>query len=169
MRRLDEEFTRHPFYGVERMTAYLERQGSPVNVKRVRRLMRKMGLEAIYPKPKLSEAHPAHRVYPDLLRDVSIVRPNQLWSTDITDIRLLHGFLYWVASMDWFSRYVLSGEVSISLETAFCLTALEDALQQARPEIFNRDQGCQFTSVAFTERLQAAAIAISLDGRTCVR
>lgn len=165
MRLIDEEFTRHPFYGVERMTAYLGRQGWSVNVKRVRRLMRQMGLEAIYPKPKLSQAHPEHRVYPYLLRDLRIVRPNQVWSTDITYIRLLHGFLYLVAIMDWFSRYVLSWEVSISLETEFCLAALEHALQQARPEIFNSDQGCQFTSMAFTGRLQAAEIAISMDGR----
>lgn len=165
MRLIDEEFTRHPFYGVERMTVYLGRQGRQVNVKRVRRLMRQMGLEAIYPKPKLSLAHPEHRVYPYLLRALRIVRPNQVWSTDITYIRLLHGFLYLVAIMDWFSRYVLSWEVSISLETEFCLTALEQALQQARPEIFNSDQGCQFTSLAFTGRLQSAEIAISMDGR----
>jgi putative transposase len=165
MRVIDEEFTRHPFYGVERMAAYLGRQGWCVNVKRVRRLMRQMGLEAIYPKPKLSQGHPEHRVYPYLLRDVRIVRPNQVWSTDITYIRLLHGFLYLVAIMDWFSRYVLSWEVSISLETEFCVAALEHALHQARPEIFNSDQGCQFTSMAFTGRLQSAAITISMDGR----
>jgi putative transposase len=165
MRVIDEEFTRHPFYGVERMAAYLGRQGWSVNVKRVRRLMRQMGLAAIYPKPKLSQAHPDHRVYPYLLRDLQIVRPNQVWSTDITYIRLLHGFLYLVAIMDWFSRYVLSWEVSISLETEFCLMALERALHRATPEIFNSDQGCQFTSTAFTGRLQAAAIAISMDGR----
>lgn len=165
MRLIDEEFTRHPFYGVERMTVYLGRQGRQVNVKRVRRLMRQMGLEAIYPKPKLSQTHPEHRVYPYLLRDLRIVRPNQVWSTDITYIRLLHGFLYLVAIMDWFSRYVLSWEVSISLDTECCLTALEQALQQARPEIFNSDQGCQFTSLAFTGRLQSAEIAISMDGR----
>jgi len=165
MRMIDEEFTRHPFYGVERMTAYLCRQGYHVNVKRVRRLMRTIGVEAIYPKPKLSQMCPEHQVYPYLLHDLTIVRPNQVWSTDITYIRLLHGFLYLVVIMDWFSRYVLSWEVSISLETEFCLTALERALQQARPEIFNSDQGCQFTSLAFTGRLKAAEIAISMDGR----
>lgn len=165
MRLLDEEFTRHPFYGVERMTVYLRQHGWGVNVKRVRRLMRTMGLEAIYPKPKLSQAHPEHRIYPYLLRDVTIERPNQVWSTDITYIRLLHGFVYLVAILDWFSRYVLSWEVSVSLDTGFCLAALEQALQQARPEIFNSDQGCQFTSLAFTGRLQAAEIAISMDGR----
>jgi putative transposase len=165
MRLIDEEFTRHPFYGVERMAVYLRQHGWGVNVKRVRRLMRQMGLEAIYPKPKLSQAHPEHRVYPYLLRDVPIVRPNQVWSTDITYIRLLHGFVYLVAILDWFSRYVLSWEVSVSLDTGFCLAALEHALQQAKPEIFNSDQGCQFTSLAFTGRLQAAEIAISMDGR----
>jgi len=165
MRMIDEEFTRHPFYGVERMTVSLCRQGSHVNVKRVRRLMRTMGLEAIYPKPKLSQMCPEHQVDPYLLRDLRVVRPNQVWSTDITYIRLLHGFLYLVVMMDWFSRYVLSWEVSNSLETEFCLTALERALQQARPEIFNSDQGCQFTSLAFTGRLKSAEIAISMDGR----
>ncbi|GAK61078.1 transposase [Candidatus Vecturithrix granuli] len=165
MRVIDEEFMRHPFYGVERMAAYLDRQGWSVNVKRVRRLMRQMGLDAIYPKPKLSQVHPEPQVYPSLLRDLQIVRPNQVWSTDMTYIRLLHGFLYLVAIMDWFSRYVLSWEVSISLETEFCLVALEHALHQTRPEIFNSDQGCQFTSTAFTERLQSAEIAISMDGR----
>lgn len=141
MRLIDEEFTRHPFYGVERMTVSLGRQGHRVKIKRVRRLMRQMGLEAISPKPKLSQAHPEQRGYPYLLRDVQIVRPNQVWSTDITSIRLLHGFVYLVAIMDWVSRYVLSWEVFISLDTAFCLVALEHALQQARPEIFTRDQG----------------------------
>jgi putative transposase len=165
MRLIDEEFTRHPFYGVERMAVYLERQGWCVNVKRVRRLMRQMGLEAMYPKPKLSLNHPEHRGYPHLLRDVQIVRPNQVWSTDITYIRLLHRFLYLVAILDWFSRYVLSWEVSISVETEFCLVALEHALHQARPEIFNSDQGCQSTSLACTGRLQSAEIAISMDGR----
>jgi putative transposase len=165
MAKIDEEFTRHPFYGVERMTAYLRRQGDWVNPKRVRRLMRVMGLEAIYPKPRLSQASPEHRVYPYLLRGVFITRPNQVWSTDITYIRLLHGFIYLVAILDWFSRYVVSWEVSISLETEFCLTALHRALQQAKPDIFNSDQGCQFTSLAFTETLKTAGIAISMDGR----
>jgi putative transposase len=165
MRKIDEEFTRHPFYGVKRMTAWLRRQGDPVNSKRVRRLMRLMGLEAIYPKPRLSQAHPEHRVYPYLLRGVSITHSNHVWSTDITYIRLRYGFLYLMAIMDWFSRYVVSWEVSISLDTEFCLTALERALQQTKPRIFNSDQGCQFTSVAFTGILRAAGIAISMDGR----
>ncbi len=165
MHTIDDIFTRYPFYGVERMTASLSRQGDQVNVKRVRRLMRKMGLEAVYPKPKLSQRHPEHRVYPYLLRDVKIVRSNQVWSTDITYIRLVSGFVYLVAIMDWFSRYVVSWELSISLEAAFCLTALDQALLQAKPAIFNSDQGCQFTSLAFTEKLTKAGISISMDGR----
>jgi len=165
MHRIDELFTQYPFYGVEKMTAHVSRQGPPVNVKRVRRLMRKMGLEAVYPKPKLSQRSPDHRVYPYLLRNLSITRPNQVWCTDITYIRLVSGFVYLVAIMDWFSRYVLSWELSISLDTAFCLTALNRALRDEKPEIFNSDQGCQFTSLAFTGKLVAAGIAISMDGR----
>ena len=165
MHRIDELFTQYPFYGVDKMTAHLSRQGPPVNSTRIRRLMRKMGLEAIYPKPKLSQRNPAHRVYPYLLRELPIIRPNQVWCTDITYIRLASGFVYLVAIMDWFSRYVLSWEVSISLETNFCLTALDRALQTATPEIFNSDQGCQFTSQAFTGMLEASGIAISMDGR----
>jgi putative transposase len=165
MHRIDELFTKYPFYGVDKMTAHLSRQGPAVNHKRIRRLMRKMGLEAIYPKPKLSQRHPGHRIYPYLLRDLPILRPNQVWCTDITYIRLRVGFVYLVAVMDWFSRYVLSWEVSISLETTFCVMALNRALSQATPEIFNSDQGCQFTSHAFTSLLEAAGIAISMDGR----
>jgi putative transposase len=165
MHRIDQLFTDYPFYGVEKMTAHLCREGHHVNVKRVRRLMRKMGLEAVYPKPKLSQRHPEHRIYPYLLRDLAITKPNQVWCTDITYIRLASGFVYLVAIMDWFSRYVLSWKLSISLETTFCLTALEHALEQAKPDIFNSDQGSQFTSLAFTERLKSAGIAISMDGR----
>jgi len=165
MRLIDEEFTRHPFYGSRRITAYLRRQGEFVNRKRIQRLMHVMGLEAVYPKPKLSQAHPEHRVYPYLLRNVQIARPDQVWSTDITYIRLRHGFVYLMAILDWFSRYVLSWELSTSLETEFCLTALERALQQSTPEIFNSDQGSQFTSLAFTGQLEAAGVAISMDGR----
>jgi putative transposase len=165
MRLIDDVFTRHPYYGSRRIAAVLRRQGEVVNRKRVQRLMRVMGLDAISPGPKLSQAHPEHRVYPSLLRNVPIVRPNQVWSTDITYIRLRHGFVYLVAILDWFSRYVLSWELSTSLETAFCLTALERALQQAKPDIFNSDQGSQFTSLACTSVLEAAGIAISMDGR----
>ena len=136
-----------------------------MNHKRVVRLLRTMGLEAIYPKPRLSAPHPAHRVYPYLLRGVPITRVNQVWSTDITDIRLHGGFMYLVAVMDGFSRYVLSWAVSITMDVGFCLEALEQALAGARPEIFNSDQGAQFTSLDFTGRLAAAGIQISMDGR----
>lgn len=165
MHRIDVLFTKYPFYGVDKMTAHLSRQGPTVNHKRIRRLMRKMGLEAIYPKPTLSQRHPEHRIYPYLLRDLPIIRPNQVWCTDITYIRLQTGFVYLVAIMDWFSRYVLSWELSNSLDTTFCVTVLERALSQATPEIFNSDQGSQFTSLVFTGLLEAAGIAISMDGR----
>jgi len=162
---LDEQYTRTPFYGVPRMTAWLETQGERVNEKRVRRLLRKLGLTALYQKPRLSQPAPGHRIYPYLLRNVAITRVNQVWSTDITYIRLSAGFVYLVAIMDWFSRYVLSWEVSVTLESSFCLSALDWALRSARPEIFNSDQGSQFTSNEFTGRLLAQGILISMDGR----
>lgn len=165
MRRLDEQYTRTPFYGVRRMTHWLRQQGYGVNVKRVRRLMRRMGLEAIYPRPRLTVVAPGHRIYPYRLRGLRVERPGQVWSSDITYIRLREGFIYLAAVMDWFSRYVLAWEVSVSLEGAFCLTALEWALKTGRPEIFNSDQGAQFTSAAFTGRLEASGITISMDGR----
>jgi len=165
MRLIDEEYTRHPFYGIERMTAVLRRQGHQVNPKRVRRLMRLMGLEALYPKPNLSKPVVGHKIYPYLLRGVSIDRADQVWSTDITYIRLNQGFIYLVAIIDWFSRYVLSYAFSTTLDTNFCLKALRDALKVATPEIFNTDQGSQFTSDAFTGILKKAGIAISMDGR----
>lgn len=165
MRLLDEQYTRYPFYGVRRMRAWLESQGYPVNEKRVRRLLRKMGLVAIYPKPSLSQPKAGARVYPYLLRGVEIARVNQVWSTDITYIRLRAGFIYLVAIIDWHSRYVLSWEVSNTLESSFCVAALDRALQQAAPEVFNSDQGAQFTSLVFTERLKAHGISISMDGR----
>jgi putative transposase len=165
MRRLDEQYTRTPFYGVRRMTAWLHTVGYPVNHKRVARLLRTMGLTAIYPKPRLSQPAPGHRVYPYLLRGVSIERPDQVWSTDITYIRLARGFIYLVAILDWYSRYVLSWAVSVTLDLSFCLEAIEQALAWGRPEIFNSDQGAQFTSEAFTERLVAAGVRISMDGR----
>ena len=133
--------------------------------KRVARLLRTMGLETIYPKPRLRQPHPAHRVYPYLLRGVPITRVHQVWSTDMTSMRLHGGFIYLVAVMDWFSRYVLSWAVSITMDVGFCLEALDEALERARPEIFNTDQGAQFTSLDFTERLTAAGIQISMDGR----
>jgi putative transposase len=165
MRLIDEEYTRRPIYGIERMTAVLRRKGHVVNPKRIRRLMRLMELEAIYPKPNLSKPGNGHKIYPYLLRGVSIDRPDQVWSTDITYIRLKHGFIYLVAIMDWFSRYVLNYGFSTTQDTDFCLTALHDSLKVATPEIFNSDQGSQFTSNAFTGMLKDAGIAISMDGR----
>ena len=169
MRRLDEQYTATPFYGVRRMTAWLRTQGYAVNPKRVRRLLRQMGLAAIYPGPRTSTAAPGHRIYPYLLRGVPITRCNQVWSTDITYIRLRRGFCYLVAVIDWFSRYVLAWEVATNLEVGFCLTALDRALVAANnsgpPQIFNTDQGAQFTSGDFTGRLVARDIAISMDGR----
>jgi putative transposase len=165
MRLLDEQYTQTPYYGVRRMTAWLRSQGYQVNHKRVARLLRTMGLETLYPKPRTSQPHPAHRVYPYLLRGVPITRVNQVWSTDITYIRLHGGFIYLVAVMDWFSRYVLSWAVSITMEVGFCLEALDQALVRARPDIFNSDQGAQFTSIDFTGRLESAGVRISMDGR----
>ena len=165
MRLIDEEYTRHPFYGIERMTAVLRRMGHTVNPKRIRRLMRLMGLEALYPKPNLSKPVKGHKIYPYLLRGLSIERADRVWSTDITYIRLSHGFIYLVAIMDWFNRYVLSYAFSTTLDKDFCLKALRDALNVARPEIFNSDQGSQFTSDAFTGILHDTGIAISMDGR----
>ncbi len=165
MRLIDEEYTRYPIYGIEKMTAVLRRQGHSVNPKRIRRLMRLMGLEAIYPKPNLSKPIKAHKIYPYLLRGVRIDRVDQVWSTDITYIRLKQGFIYLVAVIDWFSRYVLSHEFSTTLDTAFCIKALQDALKVATPGTFNTDQGSQFTSDAFTGILIKAGVKISMDGR----
>ena len=165
MRLLDEQFTETPVYGVRRMTAWLQRKGHEVNPKRIRRLMRHMGLEPIYPKPRLSQGNKQNPVYPYLLRDLSIVRVNQVWGTDITYLRLRKGFAYLVAIMDWYSRYVLSWGLSLTLEADFCVLALREALLRATPEIFNSDQGCQFTSEAFTAPLLAAGVRISMDGR----
>ena len=165
MRLLDEQYTQTPFYGVRRMTEVLRQRGLEVNEKRVRRLLRIMGLEAVYPKPSLSKGASGHQIYPYLLRGMAITRVNQVWSSDITYIRLRRGFLYLVAVMDWHSRYVLSFEVSASLESDFCVSALHWALRQGKPSIFNTDQGSQFTSEAFTSKLRAEGIAISMDGR----
>ena len=160
MRLLDEQYTKRPHHGVPKLTEWLRRRGYVVNRKQVARLMRKMGLSAIYPKPKTSAMGKPSKVYPYLLKGLSITRPNQVWATDITYIRLNDGFVYLVAIMDWFSRYVLSWELSNSLDVFFCLSALERALSQASPLIFNNDQGSQFTSGAFTGRLEASNIAI---------
>jgi putative transposase len=165
MRRIDVLFTQAPYLGYRKVTAILRREGHGVNGKRVRRLMRRMGLEAIYCKPNTSAPHPEHRIYPYLLKGVAIVRPNQVWATDITYIRMPRGFAYLVAIIDWFSRYVLAWRLSGTMTVEFCLEALEEALENATPYIFNSDQGSQFTSEAFTARLTAAHVQISMDGR----
>lgn len=165
-RLIDEEYTRHPFYGTRRMVVYLKGLGHIVNRKRVQRLMRGMGLAGMAPGPNTSRAHPENKVYPYLLRGVAIVRPNQVWSTDITYIRLAHGFVYLVAVMDWYSRRVLSWRISNTMDSAFCVDCLEEALRaHGKPEIFNSDQGSQFTSTAFTGVLKREGIVISMDGR----
>ena len=159
IRLLDEQYTRTPFYGVERMTAWLHRKGLPIGHNRVRRLLRLMGLEAIYAKPRLSlPGGQEHRIYPYLLRGLAIVRPNQVWATDLTYIRLRQGFVYLTAILDWFSRYVLSWALSTTLDAWFCVEALREALRQAKPEIFNTDQGSQFTSESFTGLLRKASV-----------
>lgn len=165
MRRLDAQYTQTPFYGSRRMTAWLHTQGYVVNRKRVTRLLALLGLEAIVARRRLSTPASGHRIYPYLLRGVPIERVDHVWSTDITYIRLRRGFAYLVAVLDWYSRYVLAWELAPTLDTEFCVTALEAALRQGRPEIFNSDQGAQFTSAAFTGRLEAAGVRISMDGR----
>jgi putative transposase len=165
MRLIDKQYTKTPFYGWPRMTAHLRRQGYAINHKRVRRLMRMMGMQAIYPKPRTSMAAKGHKVYPYLLRRRRITRPNQVWSADITYIPMLRGFMYLVAVIDWYSRYVLAWQLSNTLDGRFCLEALERALAQGRPDIFNTDQGAQFTALAFTSQLETADIRISMDGR----
>jgi putative transposase len=165
MNLIDEQYTKMPFYGVAKITAWLRRQGHFVNPKRIRRLMRHMGLEAIYPKPNLSKACPAHKKYPYLLKNMVIDHPDQVWAADITYIRMQQGFIYLVAIMDWFSRYVLSWEISISMEAGFCIDAMTQALQCSQPEIMNTDQGVQFTSASFIGILEGRDIRISMDGR----
>jgi putative transposase len=165
MRLIDREYTAHPFLGSRRMTKWLMERGESVNRKRVRRLMRVMGLEAIYPRPKLSAAGRGHRIYPYLLRDVRIERPDQVWSTDITYVPLARGFMYLAAIIDWFSRYVLAWRLSNTLDGSFCLEMLEEALSRGRPEVFNTDQGVQFTAAAWTGRLESAGVAVSMDGK----
>jgi putative transposase len=160
MRRIDEVYLRWPFYGSRKIAEELG-----VNRKRVQRLMRQMGLQAIYPKRRTTWPGAGHKIYPYLLRDIEVTRPDQVWATDITYVPMRHGFLYLVAIMDWYSRYVLSWRLSNTLEGTFCVEALEEALRRARPEIFNSDQGSQFTAAAFTGRLEACGVAISMDGR----
>ena len=166
MRLIDEQFTRTPFFVSRRIEAWLrETKHLIVNRKRISRLMEAMGLEAVYPKPKLSHPGEGHKIYPYLLRDVKVERVNQVWSTDITYIRMRQGFCYVVADMDWHSRFVLSWALSLTMELDFCLEALSSALRKALPEIFNSDQGSQFTSEKFTGELKTRGITISMDGR----
>jgi putative transposase len=166
MRRMDELYLAYPFYGSRRMAAVLRREGWAVNRKRVRRLMRLMGLWAIYQKPNTSRQHPEHKVYPYLLRGLTIDRANQVWCADITYIPMAKGFVYLVAVMDWFSRRVLAWRVSITMETDFCLEALRDAMERhGPPDIFNTDQGAQFTSTDFVGELAGRKVRISMDGR----
>jgi len=165
MRLIDEQYTRRPIYGSRRLVAWLRGQGHGVNRKRVARLMEVMGIQAIYPKPQLSQPGEGHKIYPYLLEGVEVTRVNQVWSTDITYIRMDGGFVYLVAVMDWFSRFVLSWALSVTMEVGFCMEALQRAFRRGRPEIFNSDQGSQFTSDQFTGALQARGIAVSMDGR----
>jgi putative transposase len=165
MRLIDRQFMTTPFYGSRRMTASLERSGEAVNRKRVQRLMVKMGLEALFPRPRTTVAAPDARVYPYLLRDRELTRVDEVWSSDITYVPMRHGFMYLTAVIDWYSRYVLSWRLSNTLEGRFCLEALDEALTTGRPEIFNTDQGSQFTAREYTDRLEEAGIAVSRDGR----
>ena len=165
MRVIDELYLERPFYGSPRMTGWLQELGYGVNEKRIARLMRVMGIQAVLPGPHTSVRHPEHRVYPYLLRDLKVAKPNEVWCADLTYVPLHRGFLYLVAIMDWYSRYVLAWELSNTMETWFCVAALEEALGRARPEIFNTDQGSQFTSEEFTGCLAGAGIRISMDGR----
>jgi putative transposase len=166
MRQIDEQFMETPWYGSRQMARHLRRQGHNASRKRVQRLMRKMGLAAIYQAPRTSQPHPEHRIYPYLLRDVAVERPNHVWCADITYIPMRRGFLYLVALMDWATRSVLSWRLSNTLDTVFCVEALEEAIHRyGKPEIFNTDQGSQFTSCEFTGVLKEAGIRISMDGK----
>lgn len=162
---IDQEYTKHPFYGSRRMTAWLNKEGYEISRKRVQRLMRLMGLEAIYPKPNLSKNEKGHKKYPYLLNDFEIKAPNEVWSTDITYIRLTSGFVYCTAVVDWFSRYILAWRLSNTLDNAFCVEALEEALLKGVPQIFNTDQGVQFTSGEFLGVLEEAKIRVSMDSK----
>jgi putative transposase len=165
MRRIDELYLKRPFYGYRRLTGWLRELGWPVNKKRVARLMQVMGLQAVVPGPHTSRRHPEHRIYPYLLRGVTIAAPDEVWCADITYLPMRQGFLYLVAVMDWYSRYVLAWELSNTLETDFCLAALERSLEDGRPGIFNTDQGSQFTSEDFTGCLKSAGVRVSMTGR----
>ena len=165
MALIDRQYLKTPFYGSRKMTAWLRSQGYQVNRKRVRRLMQVMGLQAIYRRPNTSKPAPEHKVYPYLLKGLEINRVNQVWAADITYIPMARGFLYLVAIMDWHSRYVLAWRLSNTMEVGFCLEALEEALSKGRPEIFNTDQGSQFTSDAFTGMLLEQGVQVSMDGK----
>lgn len=162
---IDEQYMRTPFYGSRRMAAWLDRSGETVNRKRIQRLMRLMGIEAVYTKPRTTTPNIEHRKFPYLLRGLPIERINQVWATDITYVRMNAGFLYLVAIMDWYSRYVLAWRLSNTLDTEFCLDCLQEALAKGTPEIFNSDQGCQFTSSDFTDTLLDAGVRVSMDGK----
>lgn len=165
MKLIDRQYLVTPFYGARRMAAWLKKEGHVINRKRIRRLMRIMGLSAIYRRPRTSKPAPNHRIYPYLLRDVEVTRPDQVWAADITYIPMARGFLYLVVIMDWYSRKVLSWRLSNTLDADFCAEALREALRQGRPEIFNTDQGAQFTSEPFIALLENAGVKISMDGR----
>jgi len=165
MKLIDRQYLETPFYGARRMAAWLRSQNHSANRKRIRRLMQAMGLSAVYRRPKTSKPALGHKVYPYLLKELKIIRPNQVWAADITYIPMTRGFLYLVAIIDWYSRYVLSWRLSNTLEANFCVDALEDALRKGRPEVFNTDQGAQFTSEAFTGLLESHGIRISMDGK----
>ena len=165
MRLIDEEYTRHPFLGRRRLTLWLRSEGYPVNAKRIGRLMRAMGLEAIHPKPRLSRRGENHRIYPYLLRGVRVKRADQVWAADITYVPLPAGYMYLAAVIDWYSRYVLAWRLSNTLAGTFCAEILDEALSRSRPEVFNTDQGAQFTATAFVGRLESAGVRVSMDGR----
>ena len=165
MRRIDEQYLKTPFYGSRRMMVRLSHQGYLVNRKRVQRLMRLMNLEAIYPRPKTTQRDLEHRVFPYLLRDRLVTRPDEVWAADITYIPMSQGFMYLVAIIDWYSRYVVAWRLSNSLESSFCVDVLNEALERRKPEIFNTDQGVQFTSRMFTTRLESEGVRISMDGK----
>ena len=165
MKRMDQQYLATPFYGSRRMKVWLGRQGHQMSRKRVQRLMRTMGLTAIYRRPRTSQPAPGHKIYPYLLRRMEITRPNQVWAADITYIPMARGFLYLVAIMDWYSRHVMAWRLSNTLDADFCVEALEEALRKTKPEVFNTDQGSQFTSEAFTGLLEQHGVKISMDGK----
>ncbi len=165
MRAMDRQYLETPFYGSRRMKAWLDRQGMPVSRKRVQRLMRIMGLRAIYRRPRTSQPAPEHRVYPYLLRNARVTRPNQVWAADITYLPMAQGFLYLMAVMDWHSRYVVAWRLSSTLDAGFCTEGLTEALARGKPDVFNTDQGSQFTSLEFTQVLKTAACGSAWTGR----